>query len=102
MPVFPTTSLGPSPTRISEFLAQYGFKRGTNILDLFTVILKSRTMKDAVIDKFNFMEETARNGNRYFEYENHKSEKNITFLEKVQRKIKINFRQMLVWWNCEK
>jgi hypothetical protein len=51
---------------------------------------------------FNFIDETARGGNGYFEYENHKLEKTIPFLDKVQRKIKINFRKIFVWWNFEK
>ena len=52
--------------------------------------------------KFNFMEESARNNNSYFEYVNHNSEKNIKFLEKVKRKIVISYKQILVWWNFEK
>jgi len=50
---------------------------------------------------FNFMDETARGGNRYFKYTNHNSDKYISFIGKIKRKIDVLCKKMLVWYYFE-
>jgi len=49
-------------------------------------------------EKFNFMEESARNESGYFEYRVHKVYKNRSLIAKAKDKIKINIRKLLYKW----
>ena len=48
-------------------------------------------------NQFNYMKETARDGNDYFEYKYHKLEKNISLTGKIKRKIDVLYKKLLVW-----